>query len=602
MDQIHLGAAFGFTADASPTLLGSCDSTVLIDLRDKRLQFSREQLNEAIRATSTALLNCIVSSLKKDPHNIKGTSVAIVFRNTAEYVTCFLGISGLSCVNALLNPKFKVDDFLFAMQDMKCEMLLLEEDGNKDAEAAAAKLGIPIFKFRWQWMDDCSKPRPVIVSQDGSALPQTFGMNNIDDYLKPRGDDICLKLHTSGTTSRPKIVPISHLNCCVTLGNIAQTYKWQAGVDRGLLIMPLFHVHGLFAGCLSPLSRGSRVVLAQGFGFHKSTFWDDVISNKITWVTAVPSMWQILLASRSDISPKDNQVNFRFIRGCSSSLPKPVAEALEEWLETEVLEAYAMTEATHQMCSNPCGGKRKFGSVGLPTGIDCAIICPDTGKLLPLGESGEVCVRGYNVIRGYENLADADQAKHFWYPEQVKVVPNASFISRSLRIDMEKGTYAEKMKSYYDNEIIFPNDHDLSKSPLASYPFLRTGDIGYMDNDYYVNLIGRSKELINRGGEKISPLEVDAEFLKHDEIAEAASFGAPDDVLGEVVHMGVVLAPGVTPSQELMNQLRDKSKQRIAPFKIPVKIFVCDALPKGPTGKILRREMPELLKGRSDAY
>eukprot|EP01054_Gregarina_sp_Poly1_P008951 Gregarina_sp_Poly_1__8950@NODE_542_length_7588_cov_207_337721_g429_i0_p4_GENE_NODE_542_length_7588_cov_207_337721_g429_i0NODE_542_length_7588_cov_207_337721_g429_i0_p4_ORF_typecomplete_len355_score49_39AMPbinding/PF00501_28/2_2e57_NODE_542_length_7588_cov_207_337721_g429_i043305394 len=310
----------------------------------------------------------VVLTELKQHESIQGTSIALVSRNTAEYIVMFLAVAGLSCANALINPKFKESEFVHAMEDMKCDIALLESEGHGEAEAAAKKLKIPVFKFLWDF--ETSLPTPHLVTDTGCrVLPAP----DVDRFLKPRGSDVCLKLHTSGTTSHPKIVPITHINCCVTMGNIAKTYKWDPQTDRGLLIMPLFHVHGLFAGCLSPLSRGSQVVLPQGYGFHKTTFCEDVEKYQITWATAVPSMWQILLASRS-LFPERRFSSLRFIRGCSSALPPPIAELLELEFNTEVLEAYAMTEATHQMCSNPLGRRRKVGSVGLPTGIDCAII------------------------------------------------------------------------------------------------------------------------------------------------------------------------------------------------------------------------------------
>jgi acyl-CoA synthetase (AMP-forming)/AMP-acid ligase II len=334
-------------------------------------------------------------------------------------------------------------------------------------------------------------------------------------------------LHTSGTTSRPKIVPLSQANLCASAQHIARTLAFT-GADRGLNIMPLFHIHGLIAGVLTPLSAGSMVFCTPGFNALKFFAWMD--EARPTWYTAVPTMHQTILSRASKSADVIARHPLRFIRSSSSSIPPQVIREMEEVFGAPLIESYGMTEATHQMASNPLPpAVRKPGSVGVAAGPEVAIMGED-GTLLPRGATGEIVIRGPNVTAGYENnpKANADAFTHGWF---------------------------------------------------------RTGDQGMMDEDGYVTLTGRLKEIINRGGEKISPREVDEILMDHPAVAQVVCFGMPHPKLGEEVAAAVVLREGQSATER---DLQAFVASRAAEFKVPKKILVMDEIPKGATGKLQR--------------
>jgi oxalate---CoA ligase len=335
-----------------------------------------------------------------------------------------------------------------------------------------------------------------------------------------------LFLHTSGTTSRPKGVPLTHGNLMASITNIAATYQLTPR-DRSPIVMPLFHVHGLIGATLSTLYTGGAVVVPARFS--AGTFWQTASRYDVTWYSAVPTIHQILLGrADQDNAPRGG---LRFIRSCSSALAPSVFHQMEERFGAPVLEAYGMTEAAHQMASNPLPpGPRKPGFVGKGTVVDI-VIRDDQGRALPAGAQGEVTIRGHNVMHGYMNNPEANQSA-FWHG------------------------------------------------------YFRTGDQGVLDESGYLALTGRLKELINRGGEKISPLEVDAALLEHHAVAEAVSFAAPDAKYGEEVHAAVVLKGTATPAE-----IQAHCQTRLADFKVPKVIHITEAVPRTATGKVQRRHV-----------
>lgn len=445
-----------------------------------------------------------------------GDPVAIVLPNGLEFLTVFLAVARARLIAAPLNPAYKTEEFRFYLEDIGVRALVASP-GTHPARDAAKELNLPT------WTATRAGLEGEGISSAACGLADTA-----------RPDDIALFLHTSGTTSRPKGVPLTHANLMASLGNIARHYQMSPD-DTGLVVMPLFHVHGLIGATLAPLSVGGTLVIPSRFS--AGSFWPAVKAHRVNWYSAVPTIHQVLL-SRADADSAPTESGFRFIRSCSSALAAPTMAQLESRFGAPVLEAYAMTEASHQMTSNPLPpAARKPGSVGRGTNVDVAIM-DETGNLLPPGTPGEVVVRGPNVTRGYHNNpeANAQAFTHGWF---------------------------------------------------------RTGDRGVMDAESYVTLIGRIKELINRGGEKISPLEVDAVLLAHPAVAEAATFGAPDPKYGEEVHAAVVLKADATADQ-LLAHCRD----RLADFKVPKVLHVVTELPKGPTGKVQRRFMAgALVKG-----
>lgn len=277
-----------------------------------------------------------------------------------------------------------------------------------------------------------------------------------------------------------------------------------------MLVMPLFHVHGLLCGLLATFYSGGSMVVPTKFS--ASDFWPDFIAHKANWYTAVPTIHQILLRG-----PTPNPVpNIRFIRSCSSPLSPTVFDLLEKTYKAPVLEAYAMTEAAHQMTSNPLPpAKRKPGTVGIGQGVE-VVILDDSGNPVAPGAEGEICIRGENVTSGYLNNAAA----------------NATAFTKS--------------------------------------GYFRTGDQGRLDSDGYVVITGRIKELINKGGEKISPIELDNVLARHPAVAEAVSFAVPDDLYGQDIGVAVVLK---NPAEKLpQDELRQWVADKLVKFKVPKKV------------------------------
>ena len=513
---------------------------------------------------------------------VPGDIITIAEPNTVHYIVAFLGCTYARAVAAPLNQNYTQDEFAYYMEDAGSKLLLVGPAGNVAAEAAAQgpSLLLPVLSVALSsptphaqpHLDVALKfapppppstntssssflfsvappPDPIHPPSPSTADPITAAPTTTSTGAhRPTATDEALFLHTSGTTSKPKGVPLSHSNLMASIENIVDTYHFTSK-DVSLLVMPLFHVHGLMAGLLSPLAAGASVVLPASGRFSATTFWTDAVDNNVTFYTAVPTIHQILLSSADNLYPKDCPPPLRFIRSCSSSLAPATLHQLEAAFGAPCLEAYAMTEASHQMTSNPLPleGPHKPGTVGKAQGsVQVTILGPPpTFAPLPPNEVGEVCIKGPNVTAGYKNNPTANQ------------------------------------------------------DAFTPQGWFRTGDQGAVDEEGYVRLTGRLKELINRGGEKISPLEVDAVLLGHPWVAEAVSFGAPDEKYGEVVAAAVVLNDagkkelGSGGEQVVVEHVRKYCGTKLAAFKVPQQVFMADELPKTATGKIQRRMMVE---------
>lgn len=443
----------------------------------------------------------------------RGDRVAMALPNGIEVITTFFAVTAAAATAAPLNPAYTVDEFCFYLEDIEAKALIVPPGGGEQARAAAPA-GAMILE--------------AAVSADGQVQlivvrPAHFPRQQTD----PTPDDEALFLHTSGTTSRPKGVPLSHANLLTSADNVAATYALTPE-DVSLCVMPLFHVHGLVASTFATLRSGGTMVVPPRFS--ASAFWPIVKTHRATWYTAVPTIHQVLLTrADEDQAPAPGTSGLRFIRSCSSSLAPATMADLEARFGCPVLEAYGMTEASHQMSSNPLPpGERRAGSVGKGTGVQVAIM-DDAGNLLPANAQGEVVIQGKNVTRGYHNNPEANAAA-------------------------------------------FTNG------------WFRTGDQGIIDAAGYLTLVGRLKELINRGGEKISPREIDELLLTHTAVAEAVCFGVPDTKYGEEVAAAVVLRSEATEADLITH-----CKERLSAFKVPKKIYVVTQIPRTATGKIQRR-------------
>ena len=445
----------------------------------------------------------------------RGDRVGIVLPNCPEMATAFVAVAS-ACTAAPLNMAYRADEFEFYLSDLKAKALIVAVGSDTPAIAIAAKLGVAVIYL--------------------TALPE-HGAGNFELASSLAGlaispgpaqaDDVALILHTSGTTSRPKIVPLSHRNVCASARNISATLRLTAA-DRELHVMPLFHIHGLIAGVLAPMAVGSQIFCTPGFNALKFFSW--MKECKPTWYTAVPTMHQTILARAANNMDVIEANPLRFIRSSSSSMPPQVIAELERVFKAPLIESYGMTEAAHQMASSPLPPALRIpGSVGIAAGPEVAIM-DNAGNLLAAGDIGEIVIRGENVTLGYENneKANAEGFTNGWF---------------------------------------------------------RTGDQGTMTVAGYLTLTGRLKEIINRGGEKISPREVDEVLMDHPAVAQVVTFGMPHDKLGEEVAAAVVLRDGKTATDQ---EIRAFAATKLADFKVPRKIIIMDEIPKGATGKLQR--------------
>ena len=443
----------------------------------------------------------------------KGSAVSIVLENSLDFMVDFLAVTRAGAIAAPLNPAYTVDEFKFFMEDADAKLVIVSAGATAAIEAANS-LSIPFL------ISSVNSDGKVALSHEDNNLSKSIDPEN------PSPDDIALFLHTSGTTSRPKGVPLTHSNLMTSLNNIVKTYALTEN-DTALVVMPLFHVHGLIGVALSSLNSAGTIVIPPRFS--ASNFWQNQALTNATWYSAVPTIHQILLMRSDDDNAPTK--SFRLIRSCSASLAPSVFTDLESRFGAPVLEAYGMTEASHQMSSNLLPpGSRAPGTVGIGTGVEISIM-NEQGTLLNVGEKGEVVIKGKNVTHGYHNNPEA-------------------------------------------NAEAFTNG------------WFRTGDQGVLSDESVLTLTGRLKELINRGGEKISPLEVDAALIKHPAIAEAVCFGVEDVKYGEIVQAAVVLS-----GESSESELRAFCSEQLADFKVPDRIYIVQELPRTATGKIQRRHV-----------
>jgi acyl-CoA synthetase (AMP-forming)/AMP-acid ligase II len=438
-----------------------------------------------------------------------GDSVALVLPNGLEFLVLFLALVRARLIAAPLNPADKSGELRNFIQSAQARAVVAQAD-NSAAREVAALLGL------WTWSPQVDAHGVVSLT----GLPQG-SRNSIDP---PTPSDVAVIANTSGTTSRPKTVPLTHANITCSAVNIASHYALTPS-DCSLVVLPLFHGHGLIGCTLSTLASGGAVVVP--LRFSASQFWKLFREHRVTWFSAVPTIHRILLArAQSDNAP---HAGARFIRSCSAPLAPAILDQMEKRFGAPVIEAYGMTEAAHQVATNPLPPlARKPGSVGLGDGVS---IIDDAGRHQPPNHPGEVVVRGPNVMSGYRNNAEANAA------------------------------------AFIDG-------------------WFRTGDIGKLDDDKYLILVGRIKELINRGGEKIAPGEIEDVLLQHPAVSEAVVLGVPDAKYGEEVAAAVVLRDNCDAAR-----LQEFCREHLPDFKLPKFIQIVRALPKNAMGKINRHQV-----------
>jgi acyl-CoA synthetase (AMP-forming)/AMP-acid ligase II len=444
-----------------------------------------------------------------------GDRVATALPNGPEAILVFLAVSSMATA-CPLNPAYTESEFRFYLSDTAARFLIVPP--GETVATGAAQGAVELITAEWE---PAGKIRLRGSLTNGGAR----------DPKAPGEDDVALILHTSGTTSRPKRVPLKHRNLTASIDNITRHYQ-LGPEDLTVCVMPLFHVHGLLASALSTLATGGTVAVPRKFS--PVGFWPVADSVRPTWFTASPTPHQMILMRARSKRPAGSE-RLRFVRSCSSALSPAQMAQMEETFGVPVLEAYGMTEASHQMASNPLPPDARLpGSVGRGTGVEIAIL-DDAGKPLRAGSTGEVSIKGPNVIDGYENNPEANAAS-------------------------------------------FTNG------------WFRTGDQGTLDSEGYLRLLGRIKELINRGGEKIAPREIDEVLEMHASVKEAVAFGVAHPTWGEEVAAAVVVSSPVSEKE-----LAAHCRKYLAEFKVPRQFHIVDTIPRTPTGKVQRRFVAQQL-------
>lgn len=480
------------------------------DQNDNNIALTSESSPPLLYKDLKSFVNKIASQLAGNGISNKDRA-AIVLPNGPFMASSFIAVSSYMSA-APLNPTYKTDEYEYYLKDLNPKIVIVEPNSSNKVVGVAKNLNIPVCEIK-------------IKKDDPSGLFSLFDIES--EYKLPKENDEGLVLHTSGTTSKPKIVPLTNKNIYSSAENISKSLNLSEA-DHCLNIMPLFHIHGLIAILAASIKSGASVCATNGFNALK--FLELAQSEKITWYSGVPTMHQaILLRAEKNLELTKN-LNLRLIRSSSASLPPAVFEKLNNVFGCSVIEAYGMTEATHQMTSNPLPPKKqKPGFVGIPAGPEVCIM-DEKNKILDKGENGEVCIKGDNVTLGYDNNPEA-------------------------------------------NKNSFTNG------------WFRTGDQGYFDQDGYLKISGRLKEIINKGGEKISPLEVDNVLMDHPLIEQAVCFGYEDKMLGEDIAAAIIVKEGRNCSE---TDVKIYAQKKLAKFKIPKKIFFVNEIPKGATGKLQR--------------
>ncbi|MDG4648618.1 acyl--CoA ligase [Roseibacterium sp. SDUM158017] len=454
----------------------------------------------------------------------RGDRVAIVLPNGPEMAAAFVAVAQ-AAVTCPLNPAYKQEEFAFYLEDLKAKAVILMADEEGPALAAARAMDLAVIRLQ-----PVEGPAGVFTLHAERSAGKA-------DRAAPEAGDVALILHTSGTTSRPKIVPLLQSNIAASARNIGASLALSPS-DRCLNVMPLFHIHGLIAAVSASLAAGGSVFCAPGFDAMKFFGW--MREARPSWFTAVPTMHQAILSRAPRNAETIAEVPLRFLRSSSASLPGPVMEALAETFGAPVIEGYGMTEATHQMASNPLPPRaQKPGSVGVEAGPLVRVAHEAEDRLIE--GVGEIVISGPNVTPGYEGNPEANA------------------------------------RSFFEAE---------------GRRWFRTGDQGAFDGEGYLTLTGRLKEIINRGGEKVSPLEVDGVLSAHPAVAQVVTFALPHDKLGEEVAAAVVLREGAEADEAA---IRAFASERLAAFKVPRRIVILEEIPKGATGKLQRIGLAEKL-------
>jgi len=458
----------------------------------------------------------------------RGATIALVSDNSVEFVVGLLAVASSGARVAPLSPALTLSELSTRLSELSANAVLAPKHLASKLGLADATAGNPA-----RWVLSIESSGDVHEVRIANRKGQSSASSVAAETSGPiDGEDVALLMFTAGTTSAPKLVPLTHSNVVASIRGIVSTYDLSPP-DATLIVMPLFHGHGLVAGLLATLASGGSAYLPSTGAFSAHLFWADVVRLGVTWYTAVPTIHRILLNRASQEYPSSG-VALRFIRSCSAPLDEELATATSATFRAPVISAYGMTEASHQVSSNPLpvDGLNKPSSVGLPTGGEIRIVGDDR-KDVASGGVGEIWIRGATVTAGYLNNPEANSA------------------------------------GFVDG-------------------WFRSGDLGSRDADGYLSVRGRLKEIINRGGEKISPGDIEAVLLSNPKVLEAASFGESDAIYGEDVQAAVILRRGVEATE---GELRDYCGTKLSAFEVPERIYIVADFPRTAKGSTDRRAL-----------
>ncbi|MDB2324358.1 AMP-binding protein [Alphaproteobacteria bacterium] len=454
-----------------------------------------------------------------------GEPVAVAAQNCIGSCLSFIGITYGGFLATPLNLVAGIKILRYVIIHSGVRVILVADDHRELIEDALAEIGADIGA------------EITLIRLDPEAGPQWPPCSSLRSRPKttPKAATPCLLIYTSGTTGNPKGVILTHGNLLAAGGNVAMAHN-LGGDDTGLCVLPIYHINGLCVTVMGSLVSGGGLVLPYRFSVRG--FWQQVLTHDVSWFSAVPTLFAYLLNDPAEMAI--DQSRLRFARSASAPLSPEIHQQFENKFGIPIIETMGLTETGAQILSNPMPpAKRKIGSPGVAVGNEI-MIGDAQQKLVKAGETGEILVRGKNVMQGY--LKQPDETAKTITPDE----------------------------------------------------WLRTGDLGHMDEDGFVFVTGRIKELIIKGGENIAPREVDEVLLEHDAVLEAAAFAVACNNYGQRVEAGVRLKPGRSASAD---ELVAYCVARLGKFKSPDLVHVLDDLPKGPSGKVQRLKLFDMVYG-----
>ncbi|OBH55171.1 acyl-CoA synthetase [Mycobacterium mantenii] len=525
-DTIDNGEAS--TESASPRIADLVEATAHRSPEARALVVTAERIPVSYREV-IRLVDDLAAQLKAGGL-LPGDRVALRAGSNAEFVVGLLAASRADLVAVPLDPALPVAEQYARCEAVGARAVLVDQPGNADSDTTAPG-GAPCWPIAVTVGSGATAPA---VSLNVTAAPRA-------DVSTPEGlrDDDVMIMFTGGTTGVPKMVPWTRHNMASSVAAIIAGYGLGPR-DATVAVMPLYHGHGLLAALLGTLASGGAVLLPARGRFSAHTFWDDIEAVGATWYTAVPTIHQILL-ERARTEHRGGTPSLRFIRSCSAPLTAETAQALHDTFSAPVVCAFGMTESTHQVATTAIGGAGSSenpgatpGLVGPSTGPEIRIVGPD-GQALPAETVGEVWLHGPTVVRGY--LGDPS-------------ITAANF----------------------------------------TQGWLHTGDLGTLSPAGDLVIRGRIKELINRGGEKISPERVEGVLASHPDVLEVGVFGMPDKLYGETVAAVIVARGSAAPTAE---ELTAFCRDRLAPFEVPAEFQRAGELPHTAKGSLDRRAVAQ---------